>query len=94
MKLFYTRKEHEEEMNREIGRIVLEKEREREFMNRLSALEDDICHLQEKNKNLQERIKKLELQSLELKRFQGSGGIGGQGTLRPEFCNCNAEERR
>ena len=86
MKLFYTRKEHEEEMNREIGR-VLEKERDREFMRRISVLEDDIYHLQE-------RIKKLEMQSLEMKRFQGSGGIGGQGTLRPEFCNCKEEKSR
>ena len=82
MKLFYTRKEVEEEINR----AMIQRERDGYNERRIDSIVRDMS-------KLEERIQRLEMQSLEMKRFQRSGGIGGQGTLRPEFCNCNEEKR-
>ena len=78
MKLFYTRKEVEEEINKEF----LRRERERDQDHRIDCIQHDYFRLEE-------RVQRLEMQGFEVKHFPGSGGTG---TVQPEFCNCKEEK--
>lgn len=82
MKQFYTRKEVEEE----IGKALYERERERDRDHRMDCMMHDFA-------KLEERVARLEMRILESRPYMV--GYGGQGTpVRPEFCNCTAEERK
>ena len=77
MKLFYTRKEMEEE----ISRRILEREREQYAERRYDSLITDFL-------KLEERVSKIEF---EMNHFQVSKGTG---TVQPEFCNCKVEKNK
>ena len=78
MKRLYTR----EEVDEEISRAMIQRERDGYIERRFDSLVRDMS-------KLEERIQRLEMANLEHKYFPG---CGGQGTLRPEFCNCKEEK--
>ena len=80
MKLFYTRKEVDEE----ISRAIYERERERDRDHRMDCMMHDFM-------KLEERVSMLEMKAFETKYFPGSGGTG---TVQLEFCKSNTEESR
>ena len=79
MKRLYTRKEVDEE----ISRAMIQREKDKYIEQRFDSLVRDMSELRE-------RIQRLEMANLEHKYFPGGGG---QGTLRPEFCNCKEERK-
>lgn len=79
MKLFYTRKEVDEE----ISRAMIQREKDKYIEQRFDSLVRDMSELRE-------RIQRLEMANLEHKYFTGSGGTG---TVQPEFCNCKEERK-